>query len=380
MCSAGPCERSRSSGVSSSSSTRATRRSCPRCARGGSRGGRRSPGSSSGSPAQRARSTCCSRGPSACRSSARGRFVVWMFEPPTHRIEQNRQVGARAWQRGSDAVTSLLWRGASAAPRVVLTGSQATADAVRDVTPARPLYPGLDERFSPGTAARGGSCCTSARTTRATTRRPHSPRRARRGSGSSSSAATRARAEGAELAGRVTDDELVDALSPRRRVPRHESVRGLRLSGARGDGVRHAGRRVATRRRSPSSSATPRCSARPRDVERVRRGASARAAHEAGLADDLAAAGSARAAEFTWERTARAARGRRRGGRASVIVLRARPAQLGRGRGLRGRARARSARAQARTSRCSTPTTRPSRRSRELGAAGGTFDLDSRRR
>ena len=84
-----------------------------------------------------------------------GRFVVWMFEPPTHRIEQNRRVGARLWQRGSDAVTSVLWRRSLGRAAVVLTGSQATADAVRDVAPARPLYPGLDERFSPGGATDG---------------------------------------------------------------------------------------------------------------------------------------------------------------------------------------------------------------------------------
>jgi hypothetical protein len=70
-----------------------------------------------------------------------GRFVVWMFEPPTHRIEQNRRVGARRWQRGSDVVTSLLWRRSLGRAAVVLTGSQATADAVRGVATARPLYP-----------------------------------------------------------------------------------------------------------------------------------------------------------------------------------------------------------------------------------------------
>ena len=81
-----------------------------------------------------------------------GRFVVWLFEPPTHRVEQNRRVGARAWQRGSDAVTSALWKRSLRRARVVLTGSQATADAIADFAPARPLYPGLDEGFEPGGA------------------------------------------------------------------------------------------------------------------------------------------------------------------------------------------------------------------------------------
>ena len=80
-----------------------------------------------------------------------GRFVVWLFEPPSHRIEQNRRVGAGAWQRGSDLVTLALWRRSLRRARVVLTGSRATAEAIRDVAPrAQPLYPGLDERFSPG--------------------------------------------------------------------------------------------------------------------------------------------------------------------------------------------------------------------------------------
>jgi glycosyltransferase involved in cell wall biosynthesis len=79
-----------------------------------------------------------------------GRFVVWLFEPPTHRIEQNRRTGARAWQRGSDVVTLALWKRSLRRAAVVLTGSQATADAIRAIAPARPLYPGLDEAFRPG--------------------------------------------------------------------------------------------------------------------------------------------------------------------------------------------------------------------------------------
>jgi glycosyltransferase involved in cell wall biosynthesis len=79
-----------------------------------------------------------------------GRYVVWLFEPPTHRIEQNRRVGAGAWQRASDLVTQALWRRSLRRAALVCTGSQATADAVRSVATARPLYPGLDDRFVPG--------------------------------------------------------------------------------------------------------------------------------------------------------------------------------------------------------------------------------------
>ena len=78
------------------------------------------------------------------------RFVVWLFEPPSHRISANRRVRARPWQLGSDLVTAALWRRSLRRAAVVLTGSQATADAIRDVVAARPLYPGLEPRFRPG--------------------------------------------------------------------------------------------------------------------------------------------------------------------------------------------------------------------------------------
>jgi glycosyltransferase involved in cell wall biosynthesis len=84
-----------------------------------------------------------------------GRFVVWLFEPPLHRIEQNRRVGASAWQRGSDLVTLGLWKRSLRRAALVFTGSAATALDVRDVAPdARPLYPGLDPGFSPGARER----------------------------------------------------------------------------------------------------------------------------------------------------------------------------------------------------------------------------------
>lgn len=77
-----------------------------------------------------------------------GRYVVWLFEPPTHRIRQNRRARARAWQRGSDLVTLALWRRSLRRATLVLTGSQATAAAID--APARVLYPGLEPEFSPG--------------------------------------------------------------------------------------------------------------------------------------------------------------------------------------------------------------------------------------
>jgi hypothetical protein len=80
--------------------------------------------------------------------AGRGRYVVWLFEPPAHRIRRNREVGAGVWQRASDLVTLALWRRSLRRAALVLTGSQATADAID--APARVLYPGLEPEFSPG--------------------------------------------------------------------------------------------------------------------------------------------------------------------------------------------------------------------------------------
>jgi len=77
-----------------------------------------------------------------------GRYLVWLFEPPTHRIETNRAVGAGLYQRTADLVTQALWRRSLRRAAVVFTGSNATRDAL-DVS-ARTLYPGLDPRFGPG--------------------------------------------------------------------------------------------------------------------------------------------------------------------------------------------------------------------------------------
>ena len=82
-----------------------------------------------------------------------GRFLVWLFEPPTHRIATNRATGAGAYQRASDLVTGALWRRSLRRAALVLTGSDATRDAL-DVH-ARTLYPGLDPRFSPGNTPAG---------------------------------------------------------------------------------------------------------------------------------------------------------------------------------------------------------------------------------
>lgn len=82
-----------------------------------------------------------------------GRYLVWLFEHPGHRIRQNRIARAGAYQRASDAITSALWRRSLRRAAVVFTGSAATAAEIGGV--AQVLYPGLDPRFSPGPGRAG---------------------------------------------------------------------------------------------------------------------------------------------------------------------------------------------------------------------------------
>lgn len=79
-----------------------------------------------------------------------GRYLVWLFEPPTHRIRQNRIARAGAYQTASDLITLALWRRSLRRAELVFTGSDATAHSLpRLGTPVRTLYPGLDPRFAP---------------------------------------------------------------------------------------------------------------------------------------------------------------------------------------------------------------------------------------
>jgi glycosyltransferase involved in cell wall biosynthesis len=85
-----------------------------------------------------------------------GRFVVWLYELPERRIEQNR--GAGLYQRGSDLVTRALWKRSLRRAWRVAAGSEATAQELRAALPdvdVRVVYPGLDERFFPGEGRTG---------------------------------------------------------------------------------------------------------------------------------------------------------------------------------------------------------------------------------
>lgn len=82
-----------------------------------------------------------------------GRYVVWLFELPTHRIAENRRRGAGLYQRGSDLLTLALWRRSLRRAVRVVAGSRATARELGLDVPV--VYPGLDERFAPGAGEDG---------------------------------------------------------------------------------------------------------------------------------------------------------------------------------------------------------------------------------
>jgi len=86
--------------------------------------------------------------------------VTWLYEVPTHRIEQNRLHRAGAYQAAADLLTTVLWRRSVRAATVVLTGSEATLNELRHAVPAasgklRVVHPGLDSTFSPGDGPTG---------------------------------------------------------------------------------------------------------------------------------------------------------------------------------------------------------------------------------
>jgi glycosyltransferase involved in cell wall biosynthesis len=83
-------------------------------------------------------------------------FVLWLFEVPTHRIAQNRRVGAGTYQRLTDFATARLWKRSVKSAAVVVTGSRATADElVQRIAGLRlptTVYPGMDDAFSVGSS------------------------------------------------------------------------------------------------------------------------------------------------------------------------------------------------------------------------------------
>lgn len=88
----------------------------------------------------------------------RGRYIVWLFELPIHRIEHNRRQRVRTYERLSDLITLAVWKRSLRRAAVLVAASQATAAELAHVLPdvaarIRVVYPGIDG-FSPGAASR----------------------------------------------------------------------------------------------------------------------------------------------------------------------------------------------------------------------------------
>ncbi len=137
--------------------------------------------------------------------------VVWLFESPVRRIRANRATGAPLWNRCSDLLTGALWKRSLRRAAHVAFGSQATREEVLAEVPLRStgvVYPGVPPGFSPGPAPdRGryvfhlGSDDPRDNTTVAV--------EACRRAGVRLLIAGGWSGEGAEVLGRVSDEELV---------------------------------------------------------------------------------------------------------------------------------------------------------------------------
>jgi glycosyltransferase involved in cell wall biosynthesis len=238
-----------------------------------------------------------------------GPFVVWLFEPPRHRIERNRRVRARRWQRGSDLVTAALWTRSLSRARLVFTGSAETAEAVRQAAPAaRPLYPGLDPSFrAEGDGGRHSHHSAYVLHLGSDDPRDDTPTAAeaarRAGARLVVAGEYRGPAIDAELVGRVSDEHLVDlyrGASAFVDTSLYEGF-GYQVLEAMACGAPV----VASNTTSiPEVVGDAGLLCPPRDVNAFA-DALRRVLSDDALAASLRARGLARASEFTWERTAR---------------------------------------------------------------------------
>jgi glycosyltransferase involved in cell wall biosynthesis len=238
-----------------------------------------------------------------------GRFLVWLFEPPTHRVRQNRIVGASAYQRASDVVTLALWRRSLRRADLVLTGSDATRDAVRSVAPgARTVYPGLEPAFSPGPGRPGRYVLhVASRDPRDDTATALAAfARVRAGEDVRllvAGSAEPREADGVEFLGRVPDTELIDlyrGASAYLDTSLYEGF-GFQVLEAMACGAPVVATRVTSVPEVAGDAAflcTPGAVGEIADALR-------RVLGDPGLAEDLRSRGLARASSFSWERAAR---------------------------------------------------------------------------
>jgi glycosyltransferase involved in cell wall biosynthesis len=244
---------------------------------------------------------------------SRGRFVVWLFELPSRRIEQNRRAGL--YQRGSDLLTQALWKRSLRRAWRVAAGSEATARELRAALPGtdvRVVYPGLDERFSPGEGHGGeryvlhlgsddprDNTATIVRAFAAAHKQVSGPLRLLVAGGAIAPAA-----DGVEFLGRVSDEELVGlyrGAAAYLDATLYEGF-GYQPLEAMACGAPVVASKATS---SPEIVGDAALLVDPRDADAIA-AALVRVFHEPRLAGDLRRKGFERAHSFTWARTAEA--------------------------------------------------------------------------
>ncbi len=140
--------------------------------------------------------------------------VVWLFESPVHRIRQNRQARARLWFRGSDLLTSVLWKRSLRRAVHVAFGSHATEAEVLAALPelrgrTSVVYPGVPPGFSPGPGSEGGPYVLHLGSDDPRDNTDVAIDAARRAGVDLVVAGSASPREGARFTGRIPDDELV---------------------------------------------------------------------------------------------------------------------------------------------------------------------------
>jgi glycosyltransferase involved in cell wall biosynthesis len=242
---------------------------------------------------------------------SRGRFVVWLYELPSRRTEQNRAAGL--YQRGSDLVTQALWKRSLRRAWRVAAGSEATAQELRAALPdvdVRVVYPGLDARFSRG-EGRGGdryvlhlgshdprdNTPTVVRAFAAARERVSDPVRLLVAGGASGPSV-----DGVEFLGRVSDEELVALYRGAAAYVDATLYEGFGFQPL--EAMACGAPVVASNATSsPEVAGDAALLVDPSDADALS-AALVRVLEEPGLAEDLRRRGLARASAFTWERTA----------------------------------------------------------------------------
>jgi glycosyltransferase involved in cell wall biosynthesis len=245
--------------------------------------------------------------------AGRGRFVVWLFETPERRMAQSRG----AYARGSDLVTRALWRRSLRRAAAVAAGSEATARELEAAVPelagrVRTIYPGIDARFGPGSGAEGppyvfhlgsddprDNTETVVRAVALARARLREPVRLVVGG-----SLGERRFEEVELTGRVSDDELVRLYRGATAYVDASLFEGFGYQAleAMACGAPFVGSNATS---VPEVVGDAGLLRDPRDAAALA-DALVRVLEEPGLAEELRRRGLARAADFTWDRTAEA--------------------------------------------------------------------------